>query len=313
MPQFSIPPGACDDVRDSSYDSWTHSRFFTCKYQTVDGLIEFYQEHLNRLGWEDEFTGLTRDRGPLVYKNGKEQVMVTIVPAGAGISVSLRYTEFEYTHDEFASLIRETRTSEAVDIVEEVSATYSDVGTYRDFGTDESVHDGKVLSTATFETKYLAPHNLFLNYARKFSNGFESGLLLVQDERSVRTMSRCRDEPTEEQSIETAIARLAGVTHGTSTDVPQLLLNLESKSLFYLANLQRIDDAEHEDCTPCIRIRGAEYMGCESTIWIDASTHLIRTVKTFKDDRNFSTRNYFPDVNVELSAEELVFPELKSH
>jgi outer membrane lipoprotein-sorting protein len=120
--------------------------------------------------------------------------------------------------------------------------------------------------------------------------------------------------PTEDHDISLAIAALYGVTSRTSGNIPQLLLNLDKGTLFYLAGLKLLDEAKSEDGTPCLRLQGVDFSGEENTIWIGKDDLLIRKIETVKDPANRDTTIYKPTVNAEITDGELVFrkPEARN-
>ena len=120
--------------------------------------------------------------------------------------------------------------------------------------------------------------------------------------------------PTEDHDISLAIAALYGVTSGTSGNIPELLLNLDKGSLFYLAGLKLLDEAKSEDGTLCLRLQGVDFSSEENTLWIGKEDLLIRKIETVKDPANRETTIYKPESNVEITDGELVFrtPEAKN-
>lgn len=109
---------------------------------------------------------------------------------------------------------------------------------------------------------------------------------------------------------ESHLRNATGVSFGSAHTIPTLLLpdEISGRQLTDITEAQRIDDAEI-DSVKCYRIQ-SKYAGEPVTIWIDATTFLVRRIETQKSFTDFSTETvttYNPILNGVITEEMLAF------
>ena len=302
-----LPPGTESFRIDGSDSTDFHLRSeYTDK--TEAEIAEFYRTFFKDNGWTSNFSPEEEADGLMDYQKGKASINVTTVAIQSQIHLMVIYREDKYTREEFAKLVAESETPVTKDLVHRIREAYSQATSYSDTGSYECINDGEILSRAQFRTRYRDPGDLLFEYRD------ESAHTLSKRGDQVKYMSDFDAAPTEDHDISLAIAALYGVTSGTSGNIPELLLNLDKGSLFYLAGLKLLDEAKSEDGTPCLRLQGLDFSSEENTIWIGKDDLLIRKIETMKDPANRETTIYKPQTGVEITDGELVFrtPEAKN-
>ncbi|MBL7649676.1 MAG: hypothetical protein JNK74_26165 [Candidatus Hydrogenedentes bacterium] len=302
-----LPPGT-ESFRIDGSDSTDF--YFSSEYtnKTETELAEFYRTFFKDNGWTSNFPQEEESNGLLDYQKGKASINVTTVAIRSQIHLMVIYREDKYTHEEFAKLVAESETPETKDLIRRVQEAYGQATSYSDTGSYECINDGEILSRAHFKTRYRDPGDLLFEYQD------ENTHTLSKRGDQVKYMSDFDAAPTEDHDIDLAISALYGVTSRTSGNIPQLLLNLDEGSLFYLAGLKLLDEAKSEDGTLCLRLQGVDFGSEENTLWIGKEDLLIRKIETVKDPANRETTIYKPQTGVEITDGELVFrtPEAKN-
>lgn len=302
-----LPPGT-ESFRIDGSDSTDF--YFSSEYtnKTEAELAEFYRTFFKDNGWTSNFSPEEEADGLMDYQKGKASINVTTVAIRSRIHLMVSYREDKYTHEEFAKLVAESETPETKDLIRRIGEAYSQATSYSDTGSYECINDGEILSRAHFKTRYRDPGDLLFEYRD------ENTHTLSKSGDQVTYMSDFDAAPTEDHDIDLAISALYGVTSRTSGNIPQLLLNLDKGSLFYLTDLKLLDEAKSEDGTLCLRLQGVDFGSEENTIWIGKDDLLIRKIETVKDPENRETTIYKPQTGVEIIDGELVFrtPEAKN-
>lgn len=217
------------------------------------------------------------------------------------------YNEFEYTHEEFASLVKETASPEALVAVKTIEETYANLKSYRDTGTlNESYDNGNMSTNATFHTAYIAPNRLLFSYKEDPDDFFPTAHKLLMRSEAVTIMASYDDVPETMDDVSLGIAALYGVTSTTSGNIPELLLQGDSL-LLSLAHLILLEDKKLKDGTVCLRLRGTDFLGAETTIWISKKDNLVRQIdeKSGKKDKSIIT--FQPEINIDILDETFTF------
>lgn len=307
LQKVPLPPGT-ESFRINGSDSTDF--YFSSEYtnKTEAEIADFYRTFFKDNGWTSNFSPEEEANGLMDYRKGKASINVTTVAIQSQLHVMVIYREDKYTQEEFAKLVAESEAPETKDLIRRIGEAYSQATSYSDTGSYECINDGEILTRAQFRTRYRDPGDLLFEYWD------ESAHTLSKRGDQVKYMSDYEAAPTEDHDIDLAISALYGVTSGTSGNIPQLLLNLDKGSLFYLAGLKLLDEAKSEDGTPCLRLQGLDFSNEENTIWIGKDDLLIRKIETVKDPANRDTTIYKPENNVEIADGELVFrtPEAKN-
>lgn len=264
-------------------------------------LAEFYRTFFKDNGWTSKFSPEDELDGRLNYQKGKASINVTTVAIRSQLHLMVSYREDKYTREEFAKLVADSETPETKDLIRRIQEVYEKATSYSDTGSYECIDDGEFLIRAHFRTRYRDPGDLLFEYRD------ENAHTLSKRGDQVKYMSDYDAAPTEDHDIDLAISALYGVTSRTSGNIPELLLNLDGGSLFYLENLKLLDEAKSEDGTLCLRLQGRDFSDQETTIWIGKDDWLIRKIEAVKDPKNRDTTIYNPTVNTEITDGELVF------
>ncbi len=302
-----LPPGT-ESFQIGGSDSTDFHLRSAYTNKTEAEIAEFYRTFFKDNGWTSNFSSEEEADGLMDYRKGKASINVTTVAIRSQIHLMVIYLEDKYTREEFAKLVSDSETPETKDLIRRIGEAYGQATSYSDTGSYECINDGEILSRAQFRTRFRDPGDLLFEYWD------ENAHTLSKRGEQVKYMSDYDAAPTENNDVALAIAALYGVTSRTSGNIPQLLLNLDEDSLFYLASLKLLDEAKSEDGTLCLRLQGVDFSNEENTIWIGKEDLLIRKIETVKDPANRDTTIYKPETNVEITDGELVFrtPEAKS-
>jgi hypothetical protein len=307
LQKVPLPPGT-ESFRINGSDSTDF--YIRSKYtnKTETEIAEFYRTFFKDNGWTSKFSPEETSDSRLDYRKDKASINVTTVAIQSQIHLMVIYREDKHTREEFAKLVAEGQIPETKDLVRRIREAYGQATSYSDTGSYECINDDEILKRAHFKTRYRDPGDLLFEYWD------ENTHTLSKRGDQVKYMSDFDAAPTEDHDISLAIAALYGVTSRTSGNIPQLLLNLDKGTLFYLAGLKLLDEAKSEDGTPCLRLQGVDFSGEENTIWIGKDDLLIRKIETVKDPANRDTTIYKPTVNAEITDGELVFrkPEARN-
>ena len=270
-------------------------------------ILNFYRDYLKASGWEDSFPPENPPEDMIAFNRDHESVTVVLDDLGTGLELGVLYHEFEYTRDEFGQLVRETADPDAISLSRKAVEAYGGLASYTDSGAYEHIHDGKVLSSAVFETNYVAPDRFLLDYTESLGGWHRTRHVLSKRGNSVQAMASYDEAPKTGTDFARAIAGLCGVTSGVSGNIPELLLREGNGALADLVECRLIEEAETDDGVACARLRGKDFGSREITIWIGKEDYLIRKIESVTDAKNHETTTYHPIANAKIAPETLKF------
>ena len=202
-------------------------------------------------------------------------------------------------------------------ILDLMGKTYAGAGSYEDEGevvTRFSSWWGKRTVSKPFETRFVRP-GLFRYQYKDRPDGWFSGpnLYVIWSDAApkvAKTWWTLRPE-VEIRSLDHALAAAAGVSSGTSMNVPGLLMpEIWSRSyLLQLEGARTIGEGASEGI-PCRKVAGRSRGGGRVTLWVDKRTHLLRKIemtKKFSDFSTAETTTYRPRLNPDLPADRFRF------
>lgn len=211
---------------------------------------------------------------------------------------------------------------------------YASCRSYRDTGmvkttsvTDENSSFGSELP---FATAFVRPGRFRFQFTDTGLGERASAYIVWSDGAEVRSWWDAKPGVRRPASVREALEVATGISGGSSVRVPGLLMPDALPEGAPLIAPERIADADDRGVT-CVRVRGKSRqtpytltMGARTvtvqdesvTLWIDPSTSLLRKVeetRTYKDYRSQSTTTYTPEIDVEITPEQLAFgaPETK--
>lgn len=196
-------------------------------------------------------------------------------------------------------------------ILRDTADTYAHCHTYRDSGRSMtkpgSAAPGPILF-APFQTAFERPDR-FRFGAEVSAPLVRIGWIVWLHSPAIRSWST-HDGYEKPESLDAALAALAGVSGLSSVTVPKLLLvdAGHDSSLTGMTDVERLDDVELGS-SRCFCLRGREPM-CTTTVWIDQATHLLlRVVKAIDVDGRQSevTITYDPVIDEAIPADLLAF------
>ena len=308
--KIPLPPGAEVVRLDAEDPCKAFSLSANLRNTTSDEVMVFYRDYLESHGWRDNLPPEDPSETMLDFDKGRATVNVTLNSSTGGIYLLILYREYERTHGEFARLVDESASPEALALIRCMADAYGALASYADTGEYVRTRGGRVSSRATFKILYVAPDQLWFEYTDSSRAWFHHKYVMSKLGKTVRTMANYDESPESDDDIASAMEGLYGVTSCTSENVPGLLLRAGSTTLVYLANRRLLEEAELDDGTLCLRLTGTDFGGAETTIWLGKDDLLIRKVESVTDGENRETTTYHPKANVDIDPEELRFRPL---
>lgn len=299
--KIPLPPGAGSfEIHGTS----PYRKFFVTAElpgQTTAEVASFYRTWFEKNGWESRYSADESLEDLLSYHKGQANINVISMGLRDSLHLTVSYRELEYTGDEFSALLSASVNPEAQETYQHVAKAYRALSSYADTGTHKTIAFGESLMAGTFETKYVAPDQLLLVYTD------DSQHVLSLSGQTVTFMSDYDDTPEVDKDVERAIAVLRGVTSGVSSTVLELLLGLADQRRLPLLSIELLPEAEADDGTTCLRIRGTDFLGEQTTLWFGKEDHLLRKIETVEDRDNYETTIYAPRANVPIPPADLQF------
>jgi outer membrane lipoprotein-sorting protein len=207
---------------------------------------------------------------------------------------------------------KDTKDTNAQDILQSVEKTYLDCNSYRDTGTVKivSAKSGRVVIEKSFNTAFVRPDRL--RFELMSVNLRRSSTYIVW--RNAKQFRFTPEIPGVEKpdTINLAMSAIAGASSWTAHGVPGLLLpkEIEGPRITELKEPKRIENANLGD-RECFRIKGTgNILEQPMTLWIDKKTFLIRRIDMTTNVKNTwteSTTTYNPEINMKIPEEMLEF------
>lgn len=306
-----LPPSATATRLDLDGSDDSFSLNADVRKVTADEVLGFYRNYFEANYWRD----LLADQqlpGMLEFGKGLERASISVKALEGGTALRVYYEAYAHTREEFDRLVHDTATPEASALIQRMAGAYGALKSYADTGTHESIHDGEVLSNATFKTHYVAPDKLRFEYSDSLTDQFHTEFVLSKLGDTVQTASSIGAMPEISGDISMAIASLYGVTSATSGNIPELLLGMGNTNLVHLTEMTLLEEAKADDGSLCTRLHGKDFLGRPRTIWIGKDDLMIRKIESVEDEKNREITTYSPRINVDISDADLEFKKPKT-
>ena len=201
----------------------------------------------------------------------------------------------------------------AKEILDRVLKTYAKCETYSDSGEVSITfieNTGKRIDIRPFTTAFIRPDRFRYQYQANHAPNKVSRYLIWRKGDDVRSWWDITPGGQKPQTLGLAMGGAAGVSGGSSTTVPGLLIPKEvgGSPLIALTELKRGED-EKLDGTDCYRVEGMSFK-TPLTLLIEKKTFLLRRITEFNDFGNFQTEqstSYKPTMGEKIPDEALVF------
>ena len=199
------------------------------------------------------------------------------------------------------------------EILDRLVKTYAKCNTYSDSGEVSITfieNTGKRIDIRPFTTAFIRPDRFRYQYQANHAANRVSRYLIWKKGEDVRSWWDIAPGIQKPASLGLALGGAAGVSGGSSTTVPGLLLPKEvgGARLSFLTELKRGED-EKLDGIDCYRVEGMS-VKVSLTLWIEKKTFLLRQTNEFNDFGNFQTEqttSYKPVMGEKIPEEALVF------
>lgn len=214
-----------------------------------------------------------------------------------------------------------------VKILLRTEKVYRTCRSYRDNGevrTTILTDGGRAGSERPFRTAFVRPGRFRFQFTDTGLGERSSSYIVWSDGAEVRSWWDAKPGVRNPGPLRDALGVATGISGGSSTRVPGLLLPDQFGAGPLLVAPERIEDAP-EAGAACFRIRGKSQktpytlmMGGQSltvqdesiTLWIDRATYLLRKVdedRTLDTYRSESVTTYTPEIDIDIPATDLAF------
>lgn len=214
-----------------------------------------------------------------------------------------------------------------VQILLRMKRAYSGCTSYRDTGkvrTRSVADESSFGSDVPFLTAFVRDRGFRFQFTDSGLGDRVSKCILWWDGTDVQSWWDAKPGVRHAESLQQALDAATGISGGASVRVPGMLLPAVVGSPAPLVDPERLGD-DVVGGAGCYRLKGrsratpyTETSGAQTvtvkeevvTLWIDRATYLLRKVeeaRTLDSYRSTRTTTYAPEVNVEVTAEQLAF------
>ncbi|MCU0709992.1 MAG: hypothetical protein MUF23_17055 [Pirellula sp.] len=202
----------------------------------------------------------------------------------------------------------------AEEIVKTLLATYRDLKSYQDTGVVRTVFHGEDneirASERPFKIAWVSPDQFRFEYSDRSILGRENRYVIWMNGNSVQSHWTLKAGPKTEQGIARALAGAVGVSGGSASLVPSLLMpdTVPWGPISRLEELQRLEDQDL-GTHGCRRVTG-KLEESTYTLWIDRDSMILRRVDIqmpLKDFRAETEILIEPKINEPVAEEHLEF------
>lgn len=185
--------------------------------------------------------------------------------------------------------------AKGLDIVRKMADTYVRAGFYRDKGEVRTTFYDKVsfVTRKPFSLSFVRGANLFrFQYAGDATlMGSSSYYVVWSNGLEVRSWWTLRPKVTLHKDLGSPLAAATGVSGGSSTDIPHLLLPTKIIPANYLKRFAPVRSpvAEKIGTTDCWRLENAD----GERLWVEQRTFLVRKLRALLYDKN--TKSLFDE------------------
>jgi hypothetical protein len=208
-----------------------------------------------------------------------------------------------------------------------MARVYRNCRSYRDSGEVKGilrVEDGRAGSRRPFSTAFVRPDRFRFRFTDSGLGERTSSYVVWTEGTEVRGWWDAQPGVRAMESLREALGTASGISGGSSTRVPALLLPRQVAEGPPLATADRIDDGTDRNVA-CFRIKGrpravpytvttgGHVLTVQDetvTLWIERGTYLLRKVEERKDYGSYTQETvttYEPEINVDIPTEELTF------
>lgn len=208
-----------------------------------------------------------------------------------------------------------------------MARVYRTCRSYRDSGEVRGVlrvEGGRAGSSRPFETAFVRPDRFRFEFTDSGLGERSSTYVVWTEAAEVRGWWDAQPGVRAMESLKEALGAASGISGGSSTRVPALLLPRQVAEGPPLVTADRLDDGDDRGVA-CFRIKGRPRavpytvtsgsrvltVQDESvTLWIARGTYLLRKVEERKDYGTYTqdtVTTYDPEINVDIPADELTF------
>jgi hypothetical protein len=212
-------------------------------------------------------------------------------------------------------------------IVLSMARVYRTCRSYRDSGEVRGVvrvEGGRAGSSRPFATAFVRPDRFRFRFTDSGLGERTSSYVVWIEPEGVRAWWDAQPGIRGVESLKEALGTASGISGGSSTRVPSLLLPRQVGEGPPLATADRIDDGTDRGVA-CFRIKGrpravpytvttgGHVLTVQDetvTLWIERSTFLLRKVEERKDYGSYTSETvttYDPEIDVEIAPAELTF------
>ena len=212
-------------------------------------------------------------------------------------------------------------------ILLKMARVYRTCRSYRDSGevrTTLLTDGGRAGSDRPFHTAFVRPDRFRFQFTDPGLGERSSAYIVWTDGTEVRSWWDAKPGVRNAGTLQAALGVAAGISGGSSTRVPGLLLPSSIGEGPLVIAAERIQDGTDRGVS-CFRVRGKSQktpytlsMGVQTltvqdesiTLWIDRATFLLRKVedrKTFATYNSESITTYKPEIDVEIPPEQCAF------
>jgi RNA polymerase sigma factor (sigma-70 family) len=198
------------------------------------------------------------------------------------------------------------------EILDRMSKVYATCKSYHDSGVVKTVFveaGGNRTVEKPFTTAFVRPDRLRFEYKEKGGDGQEQRHIVWRKGKEVQTWWDVRPGIEKPGSVGLALGGAAGVSGGSATAIPALLLPDEvGGRLTAMTAAKRVQDAKLGKAE-CFRIEGT-FGVSPTTLWIEKATFLVRRIDMqmkFDNSRTETTTTYDPAIDGEVNEKNLEF------
>jgi hypothetical protein len=233
-------------------------------------------------------------------------------PVTVPLSIAITVADATTTHEPSAKSAEEPES--AKEIVKALLATYRELKSYQDTGVVTTVFhrgDDEIHTTERpFQIAWVSPDRFRFEYSDRSILGKENRYVIWMNGKLVSSHWTLKNGPKIEQGLARALAGAVGVSGGSASLIPSLLMpdTVPWGPVSRLEELQRVEDQDL-DGHPCRRVKG-KLEQSTYTLWIDRESMILRRVDIQTPLKDFIAETEItlePKVNEPVAEEDLEF------
>ena len=200
----------------------------------------------------------------------------------------------------------------AQQILDKMVSVYASCSSYRDTGeAKEVVRELDTTILRPFSTAFVRPSQFRYEF-REDSRLRSIDYVIWQNGASVKSWWTIRPEVRSYETLDEALAAAAGVSRGSSIDVPSMLFgDFHDKHVIQTLSQLTLMKEEVVSGRPAYKIKGMDWRNREMTIWIDKENFLLlkrfAIIQPANTPAAEETTTYKPEINIAIAADKLAF------